>query len=98
LLLFVPLLMLVAFRLGPKGAAIAALTTAAICFVAVIYEPTPLLAESLTLAERIRYTQLMVGLGFLTSLAAAIALTEHARLRRLWLARSRTARRGGARA
>lgn len=97
LLLFFPVLMLAAFRLGPKGAAVSALLMATVSFVAVIYQPDPALAQSLTLAERIRYTQLMVATGFLTSLTAAIALADHARLRRLFAARSRTARRGTAR-
>jgi signal transduction histidine kinase/ActR/RegA family two-component response regulator len=97
LLLFFPVLMLAAFRLGPKGAATSALLMAAVSFVAVIYQPDPQLAQSLTLAERVRYTQLMVATGFLTSLTAAIALADHARLRRLFTVRNRTARRGAAR-
>ncbi|MFT4254783.1 MAG: ATP-binding protein [Caulobacter sp.] len=89
---------LVAFRLGPKGAAWSTLITAAIA--------TPLsvlgiVAEAATRAqasERAHALQFLVSALFFTCLAAALVLANQQRLKRLLVRRQALARRAQARA
>lgn len=88
-----PMMTLIAFRLGPPGAAIAA------CLVGVIAVPLSLLghgpavlAIGLDYAGRLRLTQGMVAACLFTGVATATALADQTRLRRLLAWRDRATR------
>ena len=88
-----PALTLVAFRLGPPGAAVAGFLVAMICLTLVMLGHGPtMLATTLDHLGRVRLTEAMVTAAFFTTLATAGAVAEQARLRRLLLARDRAAR------
>jgi integral membrane sensor domain MASE1 len=88
-----PALTLVAFRLGPPGAAIAGFLVAMICLTLVMLGHGPtMLATTLDHLGRIRLTEAMVTAALFTTLATACAIAEQARLRRLLIARDRAAR------
>ncbi|HEY9235032.1 MULTISPECIES: hybrid sensor histidine kinase/response regulator [Phenylobacterium] len=90
-LLFFPAMTLVAFRLGPRGAAIAALIMGVTASIMVVQAP---LAEgvSWSVMERTRAMQFLVALCFFTSLTTAMAIFEQKRMKRLWIGRTRAAR------
>jgi integral membrane sensor domain MASE1 len=89
----VPALTLVAFRLGPPGAAISGFLVAMICLTLVMLGHGPtMLATTLDHLGRVRLTEVMVTTAFFTTLATASAVAEQVRLRRLLLERDRAAR------
>lgn len=97
-LLLFPALALVAFRLGPRGAAVAALIMAATLSSAVVTIPQPLHLAAWTLVEKTRALQFLIAVAFFTSLATAMAISDQKRMKRLWAARTRVARAAQARA
>ena len=97
-LLIFPALTLVAFRLGPRGAAVAALIVATLCASLVLREGGPANWTTWTIVEKTRTLQLLIAAGFLTSLSTALAIADQKRLKRLWASRSRVARAAEARA
>lgn len=88
-----PALTVIAVRLGPPGAAAAALLTAAIALPLTLLGHGPAaLAPHLDGAGRIRLTELVVAAAMITTLVTAVAVGEQTRLRRLMLGRDRAAR------
>jgi integral membrane sensor domain MASE1 len=86
-----PALTLVAFRLGPPGAAIAGIFVAVICLALVTlgHGPTMPALDRLT---QVRLAQLVVAAAVCTTLAAAAVVADRSRLRRLLISRDRAAR------
>ena len=88
-----PAVLLTAFRLGPRGAAEASLVAACLGVPLVVngvwIREQPLFWD---LSERIRLVQLFIGLLFVTSLAAGLALAQQERLRRLLVRREQLTR------
>ena len=97
-ILLTPLLVIAAFRLGPRGAALTALTMSVVCTLVVTKGPVAKIATLWTPVERIHNLQLVIALGFMTSLSVALILAEPARIRRLLAMRTRAAKRAQARA
>jgi integral membrane sensor domain MASE1 len=88
-----PALTLVAFRLGPPGAAVAGLIVAVIALPLTVTGHGPaMLAVGVSVIARIRLTEVFVAAVLFTGIATAGALADHARLRRLMLGRDRAAR------
>jgi signal transduction histidine kinase len=94
-----PAVVLTAFRLGPRGAAQAALIAACVAI--------PLVVEGVWTrdnptfwdrGDRVRLVQVFVGLLFVTGLAAGLALAQQERLRRLLVRREQLTRAARARA
>jgi signal transduction histidine kinase/ActR/RegA family two-component response regulator len=97
-LLLFPVLTLVAFRLGPRGAAVAALIVAGACSSILIARAGAPSTTGWTLVERTRSLQFLIAIGFFTSLSMALAIADQKRMKRLWASRSRVARAAQARA
>jgi signal transduction histidine kinase/ActR/RegA family two-component response regulator len=97
-LLFFPILMIVAFRLGPRGAAVSALIMAALSASLVVSAPISVINADWTPMERIRGLQFLIAVGFFTCLATSLAIADQKRLKRLWASRTRVARAAEARA
>jgi integral membrane sensor domain MASE1 len=88
-----PALTLVAFRLGPPGAAIAGFFVAVICLSLVMLGHGPaVLATELDLLGRVRLTQVVVTAALCSTLATATVVAEQARLRQLLVSRDRAVR------
>lgn len=88
-----PSLTLVAFRLGPPGAAIAGVFVAVICLsLATLDHGLAMLSPALDQLGRIRLTQVVVTAAFCGALATAVIVAEQARLRRLLVSRDRAVR------
>jgi integral membrane sensor domain MASE1 len=88
-----PALTIIAARLGPPGAAAAALLTATIALPLTLLGHGPAaLAPHLDIAGRVRLTELVVAAAMITTLVTAVAVGEQTRLRRLMLGRDRAAR------
>ncbi|MFI4935338.1 MAG: MASE1 domain-containing protein [Caulobacterales bacterium] len=91
--LIFPALTLVAFRLGPAGAAVAGFLVAVIALPLTLLGHGPsTLAAGLDLTGRVRLTQLFVAAALFTTVATAGALADQARMRRLMIGRDRAAR------
>jgi integral membrane sensor domain MASE1 len=88
-----PALTLVAFRLGPPGAAIAGFFVAVICLslVTLGHGPT-FLSPALDALGRVRLTQVVVTAALCCTLATAAVVADHARLRHLLFSRDRSAK------
>jgi len=86
-----PSLTLVAFRLGPPGAAVAGVFVAAICL-SLATLGHGLAPPALSQLGRIRLTQVVVTAAFCGALATAVIVAEQARLRRLLVSRDRAVR------
>jgi len=97
-ILLTPLLVIAAFRLGPRGAALAALMMSVVCTLVVTLGPVAKLASLWSPVQRIHNLQLVIALAFMTSLSVALILAEQARVRRLLAMRTRAAKRAQARA
>lgn len=91
-LLLFPALTLVAFRLGPRGAALGALIMAVVLSGLVVTMDTRINGGAWTLGERTRSMQFLIALNFFTSLVTAMVIADQKRMRRLWASRSRVAR------
>jgi integral membrane sensor domain MASE1 len=88
-----PMMTLIAFRLGPPGAAIAACIVGVLAITFCLGGRGPaMLAANLDMAGRLRLTQGMVAACLFTGVATAIALADQTRLRRLLAWRDRSAR------
>jgi len=97
--LLFPAVMLVAFRLGPRGAAQASLLVAAIALPLTLqglWDPSGY--SQWTSQQQVRVIQIFVGLMFGTGLAAGLALAQQERLRRLLIRREFLTRAARARA
>jgi hypothetical protein len=78
-------------RLGPPGAAAAALLTAMVAMPLTLLGPdTP--APRLDTVARIRLTEVIIAAALFSTLVTAIAVGEQTRLRQLMLGRDRAAR------
>jgi signal transduction histidine kinase/CheY-like chemotaxis protein len=91
-LLIFPTLALVSFRLGPRGAAVAALIMAVTLSTLVVAIPQPVNLAAWSLTENTRGLQFLIAVAFLTSLAMAMAIADQKRMKRLWVGRTRVAR------
>lgn len=91
-LLLFPTLALVAFRLGPRGAAVGTLIMAVILSSLVVTMDTRVNGAAWTLGERTRSLQFLIALIFFTSLATSMAIADQKRMKRLWASRTRVAR------
>ena len=90
-----PTLTLVALRLGPPGAAVAALLVSTISLPLVTWGGgSPMLDAS----ADARLTQLVIATALFSALATAVSVAEQARLKSLMLRRDRAARTARARA
>ncbi|MBO9544928.1 ATP-binding protein [Caulobacter sp.] len=89
---------LVAFRLGPKGAAWATVVVAAIAAPLSVLGITAEAATRAQASERMHGLQLFVGALFFTCLAAALVLADQQRLKRQLVHRQVLARKAQARA
>jgi len=88
-----PALTLVAFRLGPPGAAIAGFFVAVICLSLVVLGHGPtMLATALDQVGRVRLTQAVVAAALCTTLATAALVADQSRLRNLLIGRDRAMR------
>ena len=88
-----PAVTLVAFRLGPPGAAVAGFLVGVVSLpMAALRHGPAMLASGLDMGGRVRLAQLFVVAALFTGLATAGALADHARLRRLMLWRDQAAR------
>jgi len=88
-----PALTLIAFRLGPPGAAVAGFMVAIIALPMTLLRHGPaMLATGMDMVGRLHLTQVFVTAVLFTGLATAGALADQARLRRLALGRDRAAR------
>lgn len=86
-----PALTVIAVRLGPPGAAAAALLTAMVAMPLTLLGPdTP--APRLDTVARIRLTEVIIAAALFSTLVTAIAVGEQTRLRQLMLGRDRAAR------
>jgi integral membrane sensor domain MASE1 len=86
-----PALTLVAFRLGPAGAAITGILVAIIGLSLVMLGHGPIMA-ALNLLGRVQLTEAVVTTAVCATLATAAVVADHARLERLLIQRDRTAR------
>jgi integral membrane sensor domain MASE1 len=90
LFLIFPALTLIAFRLGPPGAAIAGFFVAMIALPLVMLGHGPvMLATTLDAIGRVRLTEAMVAAALFSTLATAGAAADQARLQRLLISRDR---------
>jgi integral membrane sensor domain MASE1 len=90
-----PALTLVAFRLGPPGAAVAGFFVAVICLsLATLGHGPAALAPGLDPLGRVRLTQVVVTAALCSTLAIATAVAENARLRQLLVNRDQAVRLG----
>lgn len=90
-----PALTLVAFRLGPPGAAIAGFFVAVICLSLVMLGHGPAaLATVLDPLSRVRLTQVVVTAALCCTLATATVVADNARLRQLLVSRDRAVKSG----
>ncbi|MFN3521894.1 MAG: ATP-binding protein [Phenylobacterium sp.] len=97
--LLFPASLLAAFRVGPRGTGFAMLLLTAITVGFVALAPFgDGVNPGWTMTERMHAGQLLISTIFLTSLATAMAVSDQARLKRLWTNRSNLARRSQARA
>lgn len=88
-----PSLTLVAFRLGPPGAAIGGFFVAVISLtLATLGHGPSTLALTLDAVGRVRLTEVVVTAALCTTLAIATTVADNARLRRLIVSRDRTVR------
>ena len=97
-LLLFPLMALLAFRLGPRGAAVGAMIMAVVLSSLVVSLPSPPGGATWSLAERTRSLQFLIAINFFTSLATAMVIADQKRMKRLWARRTRIARAAQARA
>jgi integral membrane sensor domain MASE1 len=94
-----PALTLIAFRLGPPGAAVAALVVGMISLPLVMLGHGPgMLSRSLDAVSRVRLSEAVVVCALFVTLATAGAIADQSRLRRLVLDRDRAIRAARARA
>ena len=91
-LLLFPTLVLIAFRLGPRGAAVGALIMTVIMSTLAVAIPVAANGATWTIAERARSLQFLIAVNYFTSLAIAMAIADQKRMRRLWASRTRIAR------
>jgi len=96
--LLFPASLLAAFRLGPRGTGYAMLLLTAMTVGLIAFAPSVAVSSDWTMAQRMRAGQLMIGTIFLTSLATAMAVSDQARLKRLWANRSALAQKARGRA
>ncbi|WP_374571620.1 ATP-binding protein [Phenylobacterium sp.] len=96
--LLFPATLVAAFRLGPRGSGYAMLMMTFLTVAFVALSPGEGFNPAWTIAQRMRVGQLLIGTIFLTSLATAMALSDQARLKRLWVNRSALARKAQMRA
>ena len=95
LVVIFPALTLVAFRLGPPGAAVAGFFVAVICLsLATLGHGPAALAPGLDPLGRVRLTQVVVTAALCSTLAIATAVAENARLRQLLVNRDQAVRLG----
>jgi hypothetical protein len=88
-----PALTLVAFRLGPPGAAVAGFFVAVISLtLATLGHGPATLARSLDALGRVRLTEVVVTVALCCTLAIAAMVADNARLRRLIVNRDRAVR------
>ncbi|MGA0601635.1 MASE1 domain-containing protein [Caulobacter sp. KR2-114] len=88
-----PAVTLIAFRLGPPGAAVAGFFVGMIALPLTLFGHGPAtLARSLDFAGQIRLTQTFVCCVMFTGVGTAIALADQTRLRRMLIQRDRVAR------
>lgn len=88
-----PMVTLIAFRLGPAGAAVASGLVGLVALPLTLSGHGPaMLASGFDPAERVRLIQVFVMLCLFTGVASAGALADQARLRRLMIWRDRAAR------
>src|SRR5690606_21250419 len=86
-LLLLPVLTLVACRLGPRGAALGGLVTAVMAAVRVVEFPSAPARVDWSLGEKTRSLQFLIAVCFFTSLATSMAISDQQRLKRLWASR-----------
>jgi integral membrane sensor domain MASE1 len=85
-----PALTLVAFRLGPPGAAISGFFVAVICLsLAMLGHGPSTLATVLDPVGRVRLTEAVAAAALCTTLAIAAMVADHSRLRQLLVSRDR---------
>ena len=92
MLLLFPLMALLAFRLGPRGAAVGAMIMAVVLSGLIVTLPSAPDGVAWTLAERTRSLQFLIAINFFTSLATAMVIADQKRMKRLWARRTRIAR------
>ncbi|WP_421934964.1 ATP-binding protein [Phenylobacterium sp.] len=93
-----PLMTLIAFRLRPRGAAVAAMMLASVSTSLVLGTQETHTGATWTLLQKTRGVQFLIGISFFTALATALAIADQKRLKRLWASRTRVARAAQARA
>ncbi|KQY31095.1 histidine kinase [Caulobacter sp. Root1455] len=97
--LLFPVALLAAFRLGPRGAAQASLIVACVAIPLTVHGLWgPQISTNWSQAHQNRLVQVFVGVLFVTSLAAGLALAQQERLRRLLVRREQLTRAARARA
>ena len=97
--LLFPAVLLVAFRLGPRGAAQAALIVACVAIPLTVQGLwTQQISTNWSQAQQNRLVQVFVGVLFVSSLATGLALAQQERLRRLLVRREQLTRAARARA
>lgn len=88
-----PAVTLIAFRLGPPGAAVAGFVVGVIALPLTLFDHGPMtLARDLDFAAQIRMAQVFVCCLLFTGIGTAVALADQTRLRRMLLRRDRAAR------
>ena len=88
-----PALALVAFRLGPAGAAITGFLVAVICLsLASLGHGPTMMATVLDQMGRVRLTQAVASAALCTTLATAVVVADQSRLQRLLISRDRAVR------
>jgi integral membrane sensor domain MASE1 len=88
-----PTLTLIAFRLGPPGAAVAGFCVATICLICAVEGHGPgMLVASLSAAARMRLTEVILATAIFTSLATADAVADQLRVRRMLIDHDRAVR------
>lgn len=91
-LLLFPAMVLLAFRLGPRGAAVGAMITAVVLSSLLVNMPVAPNGATWTLSERNQSLQFLIAINFFTSLATAMVIADQKRMKRLWASRTRIAR------
>ncbi|MAK83794.1 MAG: histidine kinase [Phenylobacterium sp.] len=97
-ILLTPVMVIAAFRLGPRGAALSAVMVAVISTLVVTLGPQQGVANLWTQTQRIHNLQFVIAAAFFTSLSVALILAEQGRVRRLLAMRTRAAKRAQTRA
>jgi len=88
-----PAVTLIAFRLGPPGAAAAGFVVGMIALPLTLFDHGPAtLARGLDFAGQVRLTQVFVCCVLFTGVGTAVALADQTRLRRMLVRRDRAAR------